>query len=452
LSLSDGSSLENSGYNETKLFSKFIYSHYKFSLEHSVKTDNNPTDPSLNPPANDDNFSSLLSDSIRIKNDLNVEFDKNKLSGNVYVSEYREEKKQRESKEIEKRSIQTIGLNLKKEIKHWTLGAEGVLDELEGKFEERDVTAYPNATSSTANLYIQRNIKLSKLTLSPGLKYSTYSLTLDEQKNKNKSGSAFLKKLSTSYKISKDLEVSHSYSEGYNPPRVNEVYPSGLHARGDDFFIKDNFFIQNLDLKAEQSKMHEMSLNFNILNSRNKRLSFTASAYENKIQDYILLERIDRSVIDEGNGTTQFINSPRVSIYGSELKLNYIQDNLEASVSHSQVRGRDEKLDLYLEDLPADQYQYRLKIYLDQYGMSFGYHGIQSLEQNRVNPETIQRTDPTNSSFIHNVFAEKSLGQYLKTSLRVDNLGDNKYRRHGSHLYETKQDIKLMFKYKINTL
>lgn len=452
MSLSDGSSLENSGYNETRLFSKILYRYYKISLEHSVKTDNNPTDPSLNPPPNDDNFTSLFSDTIRTKNELNIEFDKDRLAGNVYYSDYTEEKKERESKEIEKRNITTVGLNLKKQVKSWTIGAEGFLDSLDGSLDGEDVTAYPKASSSHGNIYIQRDISFSKFTFSPGAKYSLYAMELDNADSPNQSGNALLKKASLSFSPNKNFDITHTYSEGFNPPRVNEVYPSGLHARGDDFFIRDNFFIQNTNLKPELSKMNELSLRLNIINDRKQRLRLVASAYENRIEDYILLERIDRSILDEQNGTTQFINSPNVFLYGNEVKLSYLNNNIELDLSHTQVRGRDLNSGLYLEDLPADQYQYRVKYYLDKYDLSFGYLGIQSLEQNRVNPQTIQRTDPTDSSFIHNIFFEKNFGQSMRTSLRVDNLGDNRYRRHGSHLFETKQDIKLAFQYKINTL
>jgi outer membrane receptor protein involved in Fe transport len=121
-------------------------------------------------------------------------------------------------------------------------------------------------------------------------------------------------------------------------------------------------------------------------------------------------------------------------------------------VNYSKIRGKNKTLNLYLEDLPADSYNFDFRAYLDRYDMTIGYLGLQALAQNRVNSGTIQRTDPSKGYFIHNVFVNKRFQKNYEVNLRIDNLSNTKYRRHSSHLYESEQDIKIAFKYKINTI
>ena len=63
----------------------------------------------------------------------------------------------------------------------------------------------------------------------------------------------------------------------------------------------------------------------------------------------------------------------------------------------------------------------------------------------------MQRTDPTDPYFIHNVFVNKGFKNF-DVNLRIDNFQNTKYRKHASHLYESERDIKLSLKYKINTI
>ncbi|MCO4755848.1 MAG: TonB-dependent receptor, partial [Bacteriovoracaceae bacterium] len=219
------------------------------------------------------------------------------------------------------------------------------------------------------------------------------------------------------------------------------------------WIVRDNYFIPNVDLKHEVSANKEAGFStkkyiFDYLGS----VSFKASIYENKVKDYIKIERIDRSVMDSEDGTSQYINIPDVSLYGGEAELGVNYDIFEWKVAYSQVRGKNETDGLYLEDLPADQYTYSFNVYLDKYRAQFGYLGVQAQEQNRTNPETLQRTEKTPAYFIHNIYGKKDIGENFEVGLRIDNLGNKEYRRHGSFLNEAKEDYKITVKYKINTL
>ncbi len=447
--LNDGTELQNSSYKDFKSLVKLEYDKVKITYQYFKRIDDSPLDSSLDPP---ERIQSLQADSERIKNDVNVEFKNSYVFGNLFYTNYQEHKKRRSDKRKDSRVIDTLGLNLKRRSKQWTYGLEAYEDRLSGDADGQQIVSYPEANSFTGNIFAQKEYGVRDFKVVPGVRYSFYKMDASEKEFDSKSGSQLSKKVSINYKPNQKVDITAAYSEGFNAPRVNEVYPKGLHAKGDNFFIRDNYFIQNLNLKHETSQIVELRTKFHLLNKYDESLILSASGYENRVRDYIGMERIDRSVIDQSDGTTQFINISRVKLFGSQVKLHYMYGAFDLSLAYEQVRGRNLKDNLYLEDLPADQYVYDFKYYMDKYGMSFGYLGIKALKQNRVNPETIQRTDPTPDYFIHNVFATKTIGRNWNLNLRIDNLGNTKYRKHGSHLYESREDVKISFKYKINTI
>ena len=83
--------------------------------------------------------------------------------------------------------------------------------------------------------------------------------------------------------------------------------------------------------------------------------------------------------------------------------------------------------------------------------VTWGYNGLFSHEQRRVNSETEQRTDPTPSYLIHSIYINKAFNDF-DVNLRIDNLTNLEYRKHASNLYESERDIKFAIKYKINTI
>ena len=164
------------------------------------------------------------------------------------------------------------------------------------------------------------------------------------------------------------------------------------------------------------------------------------------------MERIDRYFLDDEDGTTQFINIPKAKIYGTEVSANYLFDIFESSLSYTSMRGRDLTNHRFLWDLPADVYAFTQKAYFDKYDFVIGYSISHTLEQNRINPEMVeQRTRKTGSYSLQDIFMLKRFKKNFEVSLKIDNLGNKEYRKHASHLYEVKENIKFGFKYKVNT-
>lgn len=449
LSLSNGETLGHSSYIDNAFLFKHQINRFKFKFEHFERQDAAPLDPTLNPP---DSIVSLFSDNTTRRNNVSLSYHgKEKLNLLSYINQYESIKERKDNSLKERRDIETIGFKVSKKIKQWSFGAEGYGDHLTSDLNGKSINSYPEAKGENFSIYGERVFRpQASLKIVPGLRHNSFHLTSDGEMEK-KSGEALSKNL----KIVKTVGASQflaTYSEGFNAPRVTEVYPAGLHSRGDDFIIRDNFFIPNEELKAERSANIEVGWKYaRSVFSSDDFVEFEISAYENDIENYITLERIDRSIIDEEDGTTQFINIPKAKLWGTEISVRYLLNSVDMRLSYSQVRGKNKEENLYLEDLPADQYNLDLKYYLDKYDLTLGYLTHLALEQNRVNPETIQRTDRSDGYLLHSISLSKKFDD-VNFDFRIDNLTNTKYRKHASHLYEAGRDIKLALKYKINTI
>lgn len=448
LKLNNSDELGNSSYQDFAGLAKIKYKKFTLKLEHFNRSDNSPIDPSLDPP---EDFKDLYSDNTTTRNNVTLAYkSKDDLESNIYVNQYEQIKDRDADQILDTRTLTTTGLNFDKKLDSFNFGAETFFDKLSSDRNGEVISSYPNANAQYATIYVTKKTNIiNKLSLNTDLKQHAYSLS---SKNNEINASKITKGAKLTFSANKNLQIYTAYSEGFNAPRVNDVYAEGLHSVGDGFFIRDNFFITNENLREETSKDYEAGFSYkaSLMDSR-AYLKLDANIYRKRVDDYIYMQRIDRSVVDAQDGITQFVNIPDVELSGTELALNYIYNSYDLRLSYSQVRGKNLSEDIYLSDLPADSYNIQFKYMLDRYDLTLGYLGHLALKQDRVNPETIERTDPTASYLIHSVFASKSLDDF-DISLRVDNVGNKKYRRHASHLNEAQEDIKLSIKYIIDTI
>lgn len=442
LRLSNHRTLGHSSYTDLSALGKLKYKNFRFKMEHFLRNDDSPIDGSLNPPSSD-KYKSLFSKNETTRNNISLTYKKRKeLNANLYLNQYKQVKDREEF--IDTRNLTTTGLTVDRTNNSFKFGIDTFFDNLNSDQDGKTISSYPNANSSNSNLYISKDINFSeRMKLGLNLKHHFYSLT---SKTNKVSADRITKGIRINYKLQKNLSLTSSYSEGFNSPRVNEMYAEGLHSKGDDIYIPDNYFITNESLVEETSKHYEISASYKkeLFNS-NALLDIQANLYQSDLKNYIYMNRLDFE------GTTQFINIPNAELSGAELSVNYLYDVYDLKLSYSQVRGRNNTKDIYLEDLPADNFNFQFKYDLERYSLTLGYLGHLSLEQDRVNPETLQRTDPTASYYVHNVFVNKSFKDF-DLGLRIDNLGNKEYRKHASHLYESEQDIKLSIKYRIDTI
>jgi hemoglobin/transferrin/lactoferrin receptor protein len=447
LNLSDDSELENSSYEENNFLGKLFYKKFNINFENFERKDSSPLDPSLNPP---DRIQSLLADNIITKKTISLNYKTQKTNLVAYQNIQQIKKKNREEAIVASRSIKTVGVSFKRKLDKWSFGGDSVTDTLRSDKNGEQIVSYPNASRVLNSAFVEKSFNYKNLGVTPGLKLQAYKLQAEDKNFDSLENASLTKKIESKYIINNNSFLYAHLVESVNAPNVGEVFPSGLHSKGDDFFIRDNFFKPNLNLKQEYSEQVEIgySVKFKGFNDYDQ-FKITHSYYENKIKDYIYMERVDRSTLDDEDGSTQYVNIPKVKLQGQEISLSYIADRIEFDLAFATVRGENESLGLYLEDLPADFYTVNLRYFNEQNGFNLGYLGLITQEQNRVNADTIQRTDKSTGYFIHNVFVSKSLGKYVDVNLRVDNLGNKKYRRHGSHLYESREDYKLAINIKL---
>lgn len=453
LRLNNGETLTFSSFEDQAILLKNKYKNFGLKFEAFQRKDNAPTDPTLNPPRA---IRELLSENTITRTTVSADYQANLAGGKIktqaYYNGFGIEKTEEASAETKSRLIDTFGAKLDYKIDSWTIGGEIFNDQLSSDWEGEVIESYPNAQSSNTVVYTKNDLTLAEgHTLSPGVRFNAYNMQSDAG-FRPKSDSAFSSALIYKAQWNKNFQTIASVSQGYRAPRLNEVYPSGLHSPGDDFVIRDNFFIPNEELREERSLNRELKLKYqDSFAQGNGQVTFKASVYENDFDNYIILQRIDRSIFDPIDGTTQFVNVDEARVYGGELQLDVLYDAFDFGVSYAQVRGRNESEDLWLEDLPADQYNFKINYFLDRYGLTVGYLGSYALEQHRVNPQTIQRTEKTNSYFIHNIYASKKINDF-QVDFRVDNFTNQEFRRHASFLFEAREDYKLALTYKIKTL
>lgn len=449
LSLNNGRTLENSSFEDMNGLFKYHYQDTYFSYEKYYRKDDSPLDPSLNPPENEQ---SLHANSFYYKDTFNAGYTKQYLKALAYSNTYVTKRVDRETKLTQKRKIQTLGSTFKDRKNDFNYGVEFYQDKLNSDLSGANIADYPNSYSINSSTFLDRSFEVKSYTITPGLQFAHYSLKADRSGVGKKKGSRLSKKIRIDQNINQSVSVYALYSEGFNAPDVMEVYPEGLHSAGDGFILRDNYFIPNEQLNYESSITKELGLEFkHTVFSQYDLIKFRASYYQNDVQDYIKIQRIDRSTADTEDGTSQFINIPDVSLEGGEAEINYYIENSEASVAYSFIRGKNISESLYLEDLPADQIVYQYKYFWEPYKCNFGYLGKQALRQNRTNPQTIQRTEKTSGYFIHNAFIDKEIGENWMLSFRANNLGNKNYRRHASFLNESSEDFRIMVKWKINT-
>lgn len=470
--LGDRRTLPHSSYTDFNTIFKYSFKgraneEVKISADVFQRNDNVPLNPTLNPPKGLDSLNGT-SQTKRITTNLQYKFKSKSnrlidLHSNLYSTSQTQSKERKSDSRTESRRIITQGASLKnnsilniKKVKRVVVlsGIESVNDTLSGNRNDESLPSYPGGKSSVHSVFTELNISPNTYTeIDLGLRLERYSLQSDNLKHKNKKSNNISKMAALTLTPIKGLSFTGSYSEGFNAPKIQEVYVDGEHHPG-SWGMKDNNFIPNPSLNHETSKTYEVGSSFETnLFDQEDLLKISAHLYWNDIQDYIHFISIDRSIFEEEDATTQLINMPLAETFGREFSLSYLYDQYEFSATFTQNRGYNRLENIYISSMPADQYSFNLKYYLDDQGVSMGYLGIKALDQSRVNPQTTERTDATPGYFTHSIFLNKNfLSGKLRgigLSARVDNLTNRRYRKHFSNIMETGRDFKISLSYKL---
>ncbi|MCO4756361.1 MAG: TonB-dependent receptor plug domain-containing protein, partial [Bacteriovoracaceae bacterium] len=196
IQLNNGETLANSAYEDFIGLIKLKRGEWSFSHESFNREDNNPLDPSLNPP---DSIQSLQADTKITKETTIVKHQTDDLLVNAYYNHFETEKTERESKTKEHRTINTLGMSFKKKLDKMRFGAEGFQDSLESDKEGSELTSFPKAQSLNVSSYLERDFDYKDITATPGLRLNYYSMEDAGDNFSSKSAQEISKKLKLKY-------------------------------------------------------------------------------------------------------------------------------------------------------------------------------------------------------------------------------------------------------------
>ncbi|MEZ5935169.1 MAG: TonB-dependent hemoglobin/transferrin/lactoferrin family receptor [Alphaproteobacteria bacterium] len=307
--------------------------------------------------------------------------------------------------------------------------------------------AFPDATGDSIGLYLQNDIRLfDRLTLLPGIRYDRFDI-----ESESESGDVERSDDETSLKFGASLDVTDfltlfgSYGEGFNAPRAQDLFISGLHFPGGfPLFpggpvVPDNFFVANPDLKPERTETYEagVRIGFDDLLVDDDALRFDITWFHTDADDFIARD------VDILGGVTTLQNIDEAEIDGFEAGLRYDTGTVFAGLAYSQVRGDDLVDDGPLVDMPADEWGLDLGVRLSNPALTIGYHGTYAEEHDRVAADE----PPTEDYLVHDAYVTwtGADGQLdgAEVGLRVNNLLDEDYRRAGAAIKEAGRDFRL---------
>ena len=114
--------------------------------------------------------------------------------------------------------------------------------------------------SKTSGVFVQYELKLSKLKIGLGGRYDHYVVKDNANESNTKEGNVFSPRVSLMYEVMKSLQVRISYSQGYRAP---QIFDEDLHIETSG--SRQVIHVNDPDLKQETSNSIMASLDFNKL-------------------------------------------------------------------------------------------------------------------------------------------------------------------------------------------
>ncbi|MFW5887727.1 MAG: TonB-dependent receptor domain-containing protein, partial [Bacteriovoracia bacterium] len=416
-----------------------------------------PLNPSLNPTGSED-----VSDDEIENNVFNMRFIhlfKESFLSNWDNSFYRDEftmikTRRNTSRRKDTRKVKTTGIksslligDVTKENWELLVGGEFFQDNNNGIRDGQELENFPDGTGKYQGHFVQLLWNpLEKIDVMPGLRWDKASFESDNPSHVNKEYSQWSKSLTLKYHPSINWELFASYGEGFNAPRLQDLYIDGFHHSG-TFFFPDNYFTPNPDLRPESSNGFEVGFKSNFTGKNLLWNYFLEGTYfRTDVSDYIAEE------IDLLAGTTRFINLQNVLIKGYEFQAGVDYTWLGVSLSYSSTRGYNKNDGHNLSDMPMDTW--RLSNYFNFFDnqLTLGHkitvaEGQDRFDENEYEDNSIFHTP---GHIVHDSFVKwASMGKLdgLTTVFRLENVFDKSYRRHTNNFNEPGRNFIISAKY-----
>lgn len=358
--------------------------------------------------------------------------------------------------------INTIGLNLnnQSELGKWKVltGLDAYRDQLDAT-RAASVSGRPDLPqdAETTNLgafaYINYDI-LPTLMLDAGMRYDRFESEAKGYDNNSKD--SLSPSVGLAWQAQKWMLWSLRYDEAFRAANTSELFMTGTHF---SMGPASNDFVPNPELNPEKSHNIELKGQFDFENVFvEDKLSFTAAAFRNKVEDLINLDVTvpDRAsmiscIMASGTscgGTSTQKNIENARIEGFELMASYAVSNLELGLSYGQTRGKDSNTQEWLSSMPADKWVASAEYGLWDYDTKLGTKVTLVADQERLpNDDT---TGPYQDYALVDLYASWEPSERL-TGLKVDfaviNATDENYRQAWTQVYQPGRSLRISGQY-----
>jgi iron complex outermembrane recepter protein len=233
------------------------------------------------------------------------------------------------------------------------VGATGVFQQnfYDGRF------LVPFFNSAASGFYILEKYRANKFEIEAGLRYDYKYMIARLRENPNVSTSPeirpefnfsqFSASLGTNYQIGNAVLANFTFSKGWRPPSINELFSFGTHQGSGTFEIGDRNLVE------------ESAFNFSAgLKKEQGKFTFDVNAYLNLIDNYIYLKPSNELILTSRGAYPTFnyvqVNARFAGIdFSSGLQ---VSNRLQLLGKYSTVRAYDRNTDTHLEFIPADKF------------------------------------------------------------------------------------------------
>jgi outer membrane receptor protein involved in Fe transport len=301
-----------------------------------------------------------------------------------------------------------------------------------------------DSTMDSAAFYASNRWRWDRLTLNAGLRYSWFEIKLPANSELDAvklTPSDFTGDIHLNYELQPGLVLVSNIGRGFRPPNIFDLGTLGSRPG-------NRFNLPNADLKPESVWSYDLGLK-----AATGRWQAEAFVWYSDYQDKIS-SRFTGQVTPQGRFIVRSDNLNSVELYGLETGFRFIaSDDLDlyAVINYTHGEETDEG-----NTVPADRipplngrigavyrygHRWRVEPYLDF-----------ASQQDRLSPRDVSdpRINPQGTSGwgTLNVLVSWQAGEGLELGLRLQNLGDNNYREHGSGINAPGRNIGLW----LNTL
>ena len=410
-----------------------------FLVDREIQTDHASVDYRFNP------------DNKLIDSQLNLywnrtEVDENRVSDNRFDTT----------------NIRTLGLNLNNRSQFGDVsvlyGVDGYQDKLDASRSGPSRPIVPEATTDVWGAFTEVQIPFADiLRLELGARYDYFATEADNLKN-DRSDNAFSPSAAISWLPNEDLQVTLRYDEAFRAPSAEELYTTGTHYSYGP--AGANTFINNPNLKPEESQNIEFLVDYQMQNAFNEKdtVNIHASVFHNEVNNFIeqIATNYQQIMLIYGPQfddyypvNTEYRNVDKAQLVGFELAMDYQWQNWNAMVSYGQTRAKNKNTGEALANIPADKWVLDLnKSWLSD-SLQTGFT-LTRVESQKHKPNDVMSANEDYEHYnLVDLYARWTPRDFenLTVDLTVNNLTDQHYRVAFQQLYMPGKDIRLGVKY-----